>query len=121
MTHGQARRFFIVCVVTGLVAVIDQATKVAAMTWLSTEQRIPLLGDFLGLTLAFNPGALLSLGSGVTGLLTLLGAGITVLLFVAALRTRTRSQAIGIGFLLGGAIGNLIDRVFAPPAFGRGM
>lgn len=120
MTHGQARRFFIVCVVTGLVAVIDQATKVAAMTWLSTEQRIPLLGDFLGLTLAFNPGALLSLGSGVTGLLTLLGAGITVLLFVAALRTRTRSQAIGIGFLLGGAIGNLIDRVFAPPAFGRG-
>ncbi len=99
---------------------IDQASKAAALSTLSEDERIPLLGDLLGLQLAFNPGALLSLGSGVTWLLTLLGVVATVLLIVAATRARSTGWAVGIGLILGGAIGNLIDRLFAPPAFGRG-
>lgn len=120
MSRDQARRFAVACIAAAVVVLIDQASKAAALSALSEDQRIPLLGDLLGLQLAFNPGALLSLGSGATWLLTLLGAAATVVLIVAALRTRTTGWAVGIGLILGGAMGNLIDRLFAPPAFGRG-
>jgi signal peptidase II len=43
-----------------------------------------------------------------------------VLLVVAAARARTGWWAMGIGLILGGAIGNLIDRLFSPPGFGVG-
>ncbi|WP_460817962.1 signal peptidase II [Microbacterium petrolearium] len=100
--------------------VIDQATKAAALATLSEETRVPLLGDLFGLQLAFNPGAILSLGSGFTGVLTLVGAGAVVWLIIAALRARTAGLAVAFGFILGGALGNLIDRLFSPPGFGVG-
>lgn len=120
MSRDQVRRFALACVAAGIVVVIDQVTKAIAVAELSEQARIPLIGDLLGLQLAFNPGALLSLGSGATWLLTLLGAVATVLLVVAAARARTTGWAVGIGLVLGGAIGNLIDRLFSAPGFGRG-
>ncbi len=120
MVREQTRRFAVACLAAAVVVLVDQATKAAALGGLSQDQRIPLLGDLLGLQLAFNPGAILSLGSGVTGLITLLGVGAVVLLFVAAARARTGWWAVGIGLILGGAIGNLIDRLFSPPGFGVG-
>ncbi|MFS0733827.1 signal peptidase II [Microbacterium sp. 1P10UB] len=120
MSRDQARRFALACIAAAGVVLIDQGSKAAALSSLSEEDRIPLLGDLLGLQLAFNPGALLSLGSGATWLLTLLGVGMTAVLVIAATRARTTGWAVGIGLILGGAIGNLIDRLFAPPAFGRG-
>lgn len=120
MHRDQARRFALACIAAAGVVLIDQASKAAALSALSEEERIPLLGDLLGLQLAFNPGALLSLGSGATWLITLLGVGATAALVVAATRARTTGWAVGIGLILGGAMGNLIDRLFAPPALGRG-
>ena len=108
------------CVTAGVVVLIDQATKAAALSGLSETARVPLLGEVFGLQLAFNPGAILGLGSGSTWLLTLLGVGAVVVLFIAALRARFLWWAAGIGFILGGALGNVIDRLFAPPGFGRG-
>lgn len=120
MVREQTRRFAVACLAAAVVVLVDQATKAAALGGLSETERIPLLGDLLGLQLAFNPGAILSLGSGFTGLLTLLGVGAVVLLVVAAARARTGWWAVGIGLILGGAIGNLIDRLFSPPGFGVG-
>ncbi|MDN3495131.1 signal peptidase II [Planococcus sp. APC 4015] len=120
MSRDQARRFALACVAAAVVVVVDQASKAAALSALSEQERIPLLGDLLGLQLAFNPGALLSLGAGATWLLTLLGVAMTAVLVVATTRARTTGWAVGIGLILGGALGNLIDRLFAPPAFGRG-
>jgi signal peptidase II len=120
MSREQTRRFAIACLAAGVVVLIDQATKAAAIGGLSQTERIPLLGDLLGLQLAFNPGAILSLGAGFTGLLTLLGVGAVVVLVVAAARARTGIWAAGIGLILGGAVGNLIDRLFSPPGFGVG-
>ncbi|MDS0200060.1 signal peptidase II [Microbacterium imperiale] len=117
---AQARRFAVASVTAGVVVLIDQASKAAALSELSETDRIPLLGDVLGPQLAFNPGAILGLGSGATWLLTLLGVAATVVLFIAALRARTEWWAAGIGFILGGALGNVIDRLLAPPGFGRG-
>ena len=120
MIRGQNRRFSVACLAAAVVILVDQTTKSAALTGLSQEKRIPLLGDLLGLQLAFNPGAILSLGAEVTGLLTLLGAGVVAFLVFEATRARTGWWALGIGLILGGAIGNLIDRLFSPPGFGVG-
>lgn len=106
--------------VAGMTVIIDQVSKAVALSQLSTTERIPLLGDLFGLQLAFNPGAILSFGSSATPLLTAVGVVATVVLFRSAVRARTTWWAVGIGFVLGGAIGNVLDRLFAPPAFGRG-
>ncbi|PCE13555.1 signal peptidase II [Microbacterium sp. SZ1] len=106
--------------VAGATVATDQVSKAMALAELSTTERIPLLGDLFGLQLAFNPGAILSFGSGATPLLTAVGVIATVALFISAIRSRTAWWAVGIGFILGGAIGNVLDRLFAPPGFGRG-
>ncbi len=120
MPNDRGKRIALAFVVAGLVVVIDQATKATAFIELSTTERVPLLGDLLGLQLAFNPGALLSLGSQFTWLLTVLGIVAIVLLTIAAIRARTTAWAVGLGVILGGAIGNTIDRLFSPPGFGVG-
>ena len=93
MVREQTRRFAVACLAAAVVVLVDQATKAAALGGLSQEERIPLLWDLLGLQLAFNPGAILSLGAGVTGLLTLLGVGAVVLLVVAAARAPGRPRS----------------------------
>ncbi len=120
MKSNQVRLFATACIVAAAVVVVDQATKAAAIGGLSETERIPILGDLLGLQLAFNPGAILSLGSEATWLLTLLGASAMAFLVVAATRARSAGWAAGIGLILGGALGNLIDRLFSPPGFARG-
>ena len=120
MTVMQSRTFAVACLTAAAVTVVDQATKAAALTLLSEQERIPLLGDLLGLQLAFNPGAILSFGSAATWLITIVSAVAVALLMVAATRARTTAWAVGIGLILGGALGNLIDRLFSPPGFGRG-
>lgn len=120
MLDNKTPRYAFAFITAGLVVLVDQVSKAAALASLSETERIPLLGDMLGLQLAFNPGAILSFGSEVTWVLTLVGVGVIAVLLVAAKRSRTIWWATGIGFILGGAIGNVLDRLFSPPGFGRG-
>ena len=118
--RGRLGRFLLASVVAAGAMLIDQGTKALALAQLSEHDRIPLLGDWLGLQLAFNPGTVMSLGSGSTWLLTLIAAAASVVLLIAATRACTAGWAVAIGLLWGGAVGNLLDRLFAPPGFGRG-
>lgn len=120
MRPEKLRRLAFGCVSAGAVVLIDQLSKAWALTSLSTNVRVPVLGDWFGLQLAFNPGATLSFGAEVTWLVTLLGAAIVAVLVVALTRARTSGRAIGLGIVLGGALGNMTDRLFASPGFGRG-
>lgn len=120
MASDRLRRFATALIVAAGIVLVDQASKALAISELSQNQRVPLLGELLGLRLAFNPGAIFSFGSSATGLITLIGVAATALLLVAAARTRNTISAVGFGFIVGGAVGNLIDRLFGPPAFGRG-
>lgn len=120
MKLGRYRCSAIAYVTAALVILVDQFTKAVAMNWLVRSERIPLVGDLLGLELAFNPGAAFSLGSEFTLLITLVAVLAVVALMVAATRARTGWRSVSIGLILGGAIGNLIDRLFAPPGFGVG-
>lgn len=117
---ARGRRFAITFLVALAVAAIDQGTKALAIAELSTTERIPLLGAWFGLQLAFNPGTIMSLGSGSTWVLTIVSSLAALALCYAALRVTSTGWAIALGFVWGGAVGNLIDRLAAPPGFGRG-
>jgi signal peptidase II len=107
------------CLTAG-VLVVDQLTKVLALRELSEAERIPLVGDLLGLRLVFNPGAALSIANGQTWLLTIVATAVVVVVIRASRRLGSRGWAVAFGLLLGGALGNLTDRFFREPGVARG-
>lgn len=118
--RARLRLFALTVIITAVVVVIDQVSKAVALDTLSESTRRPLLGDLLGLQLAFNPGTIMSFGSGSTWIFTALATVAMPVAFIAASKVRTARWAFAIGLLWGGAMGNLIDRLFAPPGFGVG-
>lgn len=103
-----------------VVVLVDQLTKEWALAHLTEGVREPLVGDLLGLTLVFNPGAALSIATGATWLFTLAAVGVTVVIARVAPRIGSLGWAVGLGLLLGGALGNLLDRLLRPPGFAVG-
>lgn len=98
----------------------DQLTKVWALENLEEGRWRPLVGELLQLTLVFNPGAALSLGTGMTWVLTLVAVAVTFVVVRSARRLGSWAWAVALGLLLGGALGNLYDRFFREPGFARG-
>jgi len=106
--------------VTIAVLVADQLSKAWALHSLTPGERTDLIGDLLGFQLVFNPGAALSLATGMTWLLTLVAAVVVVVIVRASRRIGSALWAVALGLLLGGAIGNLVDRMVRDPGVGRG-
>lgn len=98
----------------------DQLSKLWAEAELSTSERIPLLGELLGLQLAYNPGAAFSIGEEFTWIFAIVAAVAVIALCVVAFRTRSLGWAVAWGLLLGGAATHLGDRLFREPGFARG-
>lgn len=118
--QGRSRLFALLVGVGLLTLVLDQGSKVWALAALTPGEPRDLLGAVLRLNLIRNAGAAFSLGDGVTWLLTIVALGIVVWVGRAARRVGHRWWAVTLGMLLGGAIGNLIDRILREPGFGRG-
>ena len=98
---------------------LDQATKLAVAANLSFSDRIPVIEDFFYITHARNPGAAFGLfGDAPVAVRLTLFIGITlvalgmVVNFYRKLAPGDRFSALSLGLILGGAVGNLIDRVF---------
>jgi signal peptidase II len=102
------------------VIVIDQATKQWALMALQPGERVNLLGDYLQLQLVFNSGAAFSLGDNFTWVLTIVAVVVTVGLIYYSRRAHSTAVAWLFGIGLGGAVGNLVDRLFRDPSFGQG-
>lgn len=98
----------------------DQATKAWALSSLSEGQRRPIIGELFSFQLTHNSGAAFSLGASTTWIFTLLAIAIIAVLIWALLRTHSTRIAAAIGLLLGGALGNLVDRFIQEPSFGQG-
>lgn len=101
--------------ITALVLLVDQLTKVWAVAVLEPGVRTPLLGELFGLQLIRNDGAALSIGGGMTWLLTLVATAVVVVIVRASRRLGSRGWAVALGLLLGGALGNLVDRMVREP------
>lgn len=67
-----------------------------------------------------NSGAAFAVGTGLTTLLTLVAVVIAAIILRVARRMRSVGWAIALGLILGGALGNLVDRLFREPGVGRG-
>lgn len=106
--------------ILGLLTIaIDQLVKQWALGALGGGERIELLGTFLSLRLVFNSGAAFSLGNSMTWVITAIAAVVSVGLPVVIARS-AQVPAIILGFVWGGAVGNLIDRLFREPGFPSG-
>jgi len=106
----RARRIRVLVVVAIAVVVVDQVTKTLAVSRLSSGS-IHLIGPF-ALALSYNAGAAFSIGTGLTLPIVVIAV---VLVAVVAWFARTvpnTAAAVGVGLILGGAIGNLADRFF---------
>ena len=106
--------------VAGVVVALDQVTKALAVAQLEGQPPVQLIGEWLQLTFVRNPGAAFSLAGNYTILISLVAIGVAVAI-VRTSRTLTSTWwAIVLGGILGGALGNLLDRIFRDPAPFRG-
>jgi lipoprotein signal peptidase len=114
------RRVGVLLFTAVLVVVLDVVTKMLVVQHLSDRPPIRLLGGFLRLLETRNGGAAFGLGGGATVLFTVVAAGVVVAIARTAPRLRSGSWALTLGLLLGGATGNLVDRLLRSPGPLRG-
>ena len=114
------RRVATLLTVAALVLALDIASKVTVVATLSNRTPIRLLGGFLTLRVSRNPGAAFSLGTSMTLVFSAIAISVIVVILRTSRRIRSLPWAITLGLLLGGATGNLIDRIFRYPGVFRG-
>jgi signal peptidase II len=114
-------RKFVVClaVACGVLA-LDVISKVAVVAELRPGQRVVWLGGLLTLQLYRNPGAAFGVGASYTIIIAAIAVGTIVFILRAARRLRSAGWAVSLGLLLGGAAGNLSDRLLRAPGFLHG-
>jgi signal peptidase II len=110
------RRFGLLAAVAVAAYAIDVVTKTVAVSSLAGRPPIEVLGDFLQLHLTRNPGAAFSLGTSATFALSLISIGVVAVVLWLGRRVVSPLWAVALGLLLGGAMGNLTDRLLRAPA-----
>ena len=103
-----------------IVLAVDQLTKLLALQFLQPNQSVPFIGEFLKFCLLRNDSAAFSLGNGQTWIFTIFSAIATFAILWYGPRTKSNSWAWIGGLLLGGVVGNLVDRVTREPGFPNG-
>ncbi len=103
-----------------LTVLLDAGTKVLVVAELEGRRSIELPGGIATLEVSRNSGAAFSFAQGATILFTAIAVGVIVVIVRAMPKLRSAGWAITLGLLVGGATGNLIDRVARAPGVGRG-
>ncbi|MDX6267146.1 MAG: signal peptidase [Frankiales bacterium] len=103
-----------------LTVALDAATKALVVSHLEGKDSVRLLGGAVTLVVSRNSGAAFSFAQGMTIVFTAVAAGVIVYIARIMPRLRSRGWAVTLGLLLGGALGNLLDRLTRSPGFGRG-
>lgn len=113
-------RLNLVLTTAGVALLVDVVTKVVAVGVLVPGQRVPLIGHHVSCALTRNAGAAFSWGVAYTTELGLVVGGIIAVLLWRSRRVMSTTAAIATGLVLGGAAGNLSDRLFRAPGPLRG-
>lgn len=103
-----------------LVVLLDQLTKEIAIANLSDGNVVEVLGEVLRFRLAYNDSAAFSMGVGATWVLAIIASIAVLVLLWFGPRARTWVWSVISAFVLGGAAGNLVDRLTREPGFLNG-
>ncbi len=115
------RQIGVLVAVAALVYAADVISKVIVVATLTENRPVRVIGSLLRLDYLRNPGAAFSLGAdGYTVVFTLIAAAVIVAILRIARSLASRPWAVAFGLLLGGALGNLTDRMFRSPGPLRG-
>jgi len=116
----RARTLAVMLGIAAAVVTADAISKALALRDLPGRPPVRLLDGLLTLKLTLNPGAAFGVGTSYTVVIALIACGVVVYVIRMAARLRSLAWTICLGLLLGGASGNLADRLFRAPGPLRG-
>lgn len=119
---SRSRYIWLLALIAVIVVLVDVISKQLVLANLVGHPPLSVAGGLLYLQVIENSGAAFSLGanSGVTWVFSLVMIAVLVLIVWVAPKVRSRGWAIGLGLVFGGALGNLLDRIFRDPGFLQG-
>ncbi|MDP4500779.1 MULTISPECIES: signal peptidase II [unclassified Nonomuraea] len=120
LERGSSRLYGMMFMLAAVVLLVDQLTKLWAVSALSDSERVAVIPPLIHFRLLYNAGAAFSIGTGATWVFALAAAVAVVGILYAARRLASPGWALVLGVLLGGAISHLGDRLFREPGFARG-
>ena len=119
-TPDRRPRMLLLLSIAVAVLAIDVLSKVLVVANIEPGENIKLLGGAVYLTFWRNTGAAFSFAEGATVVFSLIAIAVAVVIVRQARRLYSTGWAVALGLVLGGAIGNLSDRIFRAPGFLRG-
>lgn len=117
---ARPRRVVLFGVMAAIALGLDILTKCLVAANLEGDAPKRVLGGAAYLDVTRNSGAAFSMGTSFTIVLTVLAIAVAAVIVRTAGRLRSIGWAIAFGLILGGALGNLTDRLFRSPGVGRG-
>jgi len=117
---GRRRHLGVLFAVAAFVIVADVVSKIIVVAKLSGRPPVRLLDGLLTLDYTRNAGAAFSIGTGATYLFGIVAIAVIAVILRTSRRLFSRPWAVVLGLLLGGATGNLIDRLVRSPGILRG-
>ena len=115
IASAAASKVWLLALIAPVVLAADIVTKVIAVAELEGRAPVELLGGLVYLQLVRNPGAAFSFATGYTWVLTIIAIAVVVVIIRVSRRLRSTGWAVALGLVLGGALGNLTDRIFRSP------
>ncbi|MEK9519773.1 signal peptidase II [Streptomyces sp. adm13(2018)] len=114
------RRILALFVVAVLAYLLDLGSKMLVVAELEGREPIRVIGDWLRFDAIRNPGAAFGMGEAFTIIFTCIAVAVIVVIIRLARKLYSLPWAIALGLLLGGALGNLTDRIFRSPGVFEG-
>ncbi|NBE53012.1 signal peptidase II [Streptomyces sp. YC537] len=114
------RKIAVLFAVAAFAYAVDLISKMLVVEKLEHHEPIQLLGDWLSLHAIRNAGAAFGIGEAFTVIFTIIAATVIVVIARLARKLYSLPWAIALGLLLGGALGNLTDRIFRSPGVFEG-
>ncbi|MCF4137877.1 signal peptidase II [Streptomyces sp. Tue 6430] len=114
------RRIAVLFTVAAFAYALDLISKMIVVAKLEHHQPIEIVGDWLRFEAIRNAGAAFGFGEAFTVIFTVIAAAVIVVIARLARKLHSLPWAIALGLLLGGALGNLTDRIFRAPGVFEG-
>ncbi|OAH15576.1 signal peptidase II [Streptomyces jeddahensis] len=114
------RKLFVLIAVAAFAYVLDLVSKMIVVAKLEHHEPVEIIGDWLRFEAVRNAGAAFGIGEAFTVIFTVIAAAVIVVIARLARKLYSLPWAIALGLLLGGALGNLTDRLFRSPGVFEG-